>query len=270
MQRVREWSSLKPALHSHMVPKYERTQRPFAQLHSSESSSELSPAGKKGVGNRVGGWSKTPKRVLCVFSISILRGIFTSSKGPKPGFAPEPSAQLAKVPVYLGCSWRKLPGNPAPRQTRSPGASGTGGWTYLKTRVPLGPAEGDAERSEDVFSLLTRVSGRTGVALGPPAAAVVAAALRVGHHHVVLGLAADQTLVHMEETHVLVSRGAIWENKGQDESHFDPFKNRGEANQRVSTLEHSSSSGWRPAQLHSVKLCHAFLEEVKRKTNETD
>lgn len=51
MQRVREWSSLKPALHSHMVPKYERTQRPFAQLHSSESSSELSPAAEKGVRN---------------------------------------------------------------------------------------------------------------------------------------------------------------------------------------------------------------------------
>lgn len=49
MQRVREWSSLKPALHSHMVPKYERTQRPFAQLHSSESSSELSPAAEKRV-----------------------------------------------------------------------------------------------------------------------------------------------------------------------------------------------------------------------------
>lgn len=44
MQRVREWSSLKPVLHSHMVPRYERTQRPFAQLHSSESSSELSPS----------------------------------------------------------------------------------------------------------------------------------------------------------------------------------------------------------------------------------
>lgn len=60
------------------------------------------------------------------------------------------------------------------------------------------------------------MSGWAGVTLGPPAAAVVAAALRVGHHHVVLGLAADQTLVHMEETHVLVSRGAIWENKGED------------------------------------------------------
>lgn len=86
----------------------------------------------------------------------------------------------------------------------------------------------------------------TGVALGPPAVAVVAAALRVGHHHVVLGLAADQTLVHMEETHVLVSRRAIWENKGQDESHFDSaalsFKNTDEANRRVSTLEDSSSS----------------------------
>lgn len=43
VQRVREWSSLKPGLHSHMVPRYEGTQRPLAQLHSSESSSELSP-----------------------------------------------------------------------------------------------------------------------------------------------------------------------------------------------------------------------------------
>lgn len=60
------------------------------------------------------------------------------------------------------------------------------------------------------------MSAWTGVTLGPPAAAVVAAALRVGHHHVVLGLAADQALVHMEETHVLVSRGAIWESKGED------------------------------------------------------
>lgn len=49
MQRVREWSSLKPVLQSHIVPRYERTQRPFAQLHSSESSSELSPAVEKEV-----------------------------------------------------------------------------------------------------------------------------------------------------------------------------------------------------------------------------
>lgn len=61
MQRVREWSSLKPALHSHMVPKYERTQRPFAQLHSSESSSELSPAAEKGVRNRVVSGAEPPK-----------------------------------------------------------------------------------------------------------------------------------------------------------------------------------------------------------------
>lgn len=88
------------------------------------------------------------------------------------------------------------------------------------------------------------MSGRAGVTLGPPAAAVVAAALRVGHHHVVLGLAADQTLVHMEETHVLVSRGAIWENKGGGVNDLTAlwFQTH-QTIQRVSTLEASSSSG---------------------------
>lgn len=98
----------------------------------------------------------------------------------------------------------------------------------------------------DVFSLLTWMSGWTGVTLGPPAAAVVAAALRVGDHHVVLGLAADQTLVNMEETHILVSCGAIWKNKGEDKPLRlnSPF--------RASTLEDSSSSGRRPTRLNSV------------------
>lgn len=65
-QRVWEWSSLKPVLHSHIVPRYERTQRPFAQLHSSESSSELSPAGEKeGREEEV----KTSERILELFSI---------------------------------------------------------------------------------------------------------------------------------------------------------------------------------------------------------
>lgn len=53
---------------------------------------------------------------------------------------------------YLGCSWQKPPWNPVPRQTRSPGASDTGGWTYLNKRVSLGAAEGGAERSE-MFSV---------------------------------------------------------------------------------------------------------------------
>lgn len=48
---------------------------------------------------------------------------------------------------YLGCSWQKPPWNPVPRQTRSPGASDTGGWTYLNKRVCLGPAEGGAREA---------------------------------------------------------------------------------------------------------------------------
>lgn len=81
VQRVREWSSRKPVLHSHIVPRYERTQRPFAQLHSSESSSELSPAGEKDV--REG-------RARKEFYKRDNKQKPTSLKGPKPGFAHGP------------------------------------------------------------------------------------------------------------------------------------------------------------------------------------
>lgn len=92
--------------------------------------------------------------------------------------------------------------------------------------------------------------GGTGVTLGAPAAAVVAAALRVGDHHVVLGLAADQTLVNMEETHILVSCGAIWKNKGGDKCH-------------LGSTAPSERQLWRihPHQgedLHGSTLCHTL------------
>lgn len=48
------------------------------------------------------------------------------------------------------------------------------------------------------------------VAFRAPASTVVAAALRIGQHHTVAGLAADQTFVDVPETHVLVGGGAIW------------------------------------------------------------
>lgn len=49
-----------------------------------------------------------------------------------------------------------------------------------------------------------------GVAFRAPASTVVAAALRIGQHHAVAGLAADQTFVDVPETNVLVGGGAIW------------------------------------------------------------
>lgn len=49
----------------------------------------------------------------------------------------------------------------------------------------------------------------TGVTLGAPAPTEVTAALRVGHHHTVPWLAADQALVNLQETHVLVGCSAV-------------------------------------------------------------
>lgn len=54
-----------------------------------------------------------------------------------------------------------------------------------------------------------RDSGWTSVTLGPPATTEVTAALGVGHHHAVPGLAADQALVDLQETHILVGCSAI-------------------------------------------------------------
>lgn len=51
------------------------------------------------------------------------------------------------------------------------------------------------------------------VAFRAPASTVVAAALRIGQHHAVAGLAADQTFINVPETHILVGRGAIWEQQ---------------------------------------------------------
>lgn len=53
-----------------------------------------------------------------------------------------------------------------------------------------------------------RVSGRTGVALRSPASAKVTTALRVCDHPIP-GLTADQTLIHLKETHILVCCCAI-------------------------------------------------------------
>lgn len=53
-----------------------------------------------------------------------------------------------------------------------------------------------------------RITGRTGVALGTPAAAEMTAALGVCDHPI-SGLTADQALIHLKETHVLVCRCAI-------------------------------------------------------------
>lgn len=53
-----------------------------------------------------------------------------------------------------------------------------------------------------------RVSRRTGVALGTPATAEVTAALGVCDHPIP-GFTADQTLIHLKETHVLVRCCAV-------------------------------------------------------------
>lgn len=73
-------------------------------------------------------------------------------------------------------------------------------------------------QSREVFSLLTWVSGWAGVTLGPPATTKVTAALWVGHHHAVPGLAADQAFINMQETHILVGCSAIWV-KREDKKH---------------------------------------------------
>lgn len=78
--------------------------------------------------------------------------------------------------------------------------------------------------ARQVVGSLTWVSGWTGVALGPPAAAIVTAALRVGHHHAVPGLAADQALVNLQETHVLVGCSAIWGKRKKKEGEWTRIK----------------------------------------------
>lgn len=53
------------------------------------------------------------------------------------------------------------------------------------------------------------VSLGTGPTLRAPATAIVTAALRVGDNQTVPGLAADQVLIHLQETHVLMGRCAV-------------------------------------------------------------
>ena len=55
----------------------------------------------------------------------------------------------------------------------------------------------------------TRVSLGAGPTLRAPATAIVTAALRVGEHQAVSGVAADQILIHLQETHVLMGRRAV-------------------------------------------------------------
>jgi len=115
---------------------------------------------------------------------------------------------------HLGCSWRKLAGNPAPHQTRSQDASHTGDWTSLNTRNTLLFSSEENVKWWTAAKLrvnmqLTWVSGWAGVTLRSPATTEVAAALWVGHHHVIHRITANETLIDLHKTHVLVRRSAI-------------------------------------------------------------
>lgn len=127
------------------------------------------------------------------------------------------------LPFYLVYSEQKLPENPAPHQTQCQDASHTDGWTSLNTRKAGFYLEEKADCGTSGWRGLLRrytwVSWGASVAFWSPAAAKMATALGVRHHQTLKRPAADEVLVHLLETHVLVSCSTICVAEEKEDRH---------------------------------------------------